>query len=255
MLERDPYFEHFVQSLDGNETSLEPYLRDPTHMARARVYRNNSVTASAEAIFKDYPAVERLVGTEFLRAAAAAFVKAHPPQDPILALYGDEFAAFLKTFPPAKDLPYLADVAHLDRAWMNTLFAANAQPLGPEDLAGLDEAQVSALAPGLHPSAQILKSDWPAWEIWRASREETPSQNITLEKSDTAALLWWSPKGVADMALNPGECLFLDAVAAGASFGDAMGKAAFKLDPDSLFQFFSKALSAGVFAKPEGLNT
>ncbi len=250
MLERDPYFDHFVQALGGDDNALEPDLKDPTHIARARVYRNNSITASGEAIFKDYPAVEKLVGTDFLRAAASAFVKENPPENPLLSLYGEGFADFLDTFPPAKDLPYLSDVARLDRAWMNTMFAANSAPLGPQDIAGLDDSEIGALAPGLHPSVQILKSEWPAWDIWHANREEGAPQSINLERKNSVAIMWWSANGVSSQKLNSQECVFLENVREGDDLTSAMSKAvSSEADSNALFGFFSLALSSGIFGK------
>jgi len=246
----DTFHAEFVEALAGQEHRLEPFLEDATHLARARVYRNNSVTACADAIVKNYPTIEKLVGTDFLRAVCVAFVDSHPPVSPVLALYGDEFPAFLGQFPPAVDIPYLEDVARLDNAWNAALFAENVATLEPADLAGLTEEEVISIAPGLPPSVHILESDWPAWKIWRANRDDEADKNLTLDRGWTGALVWWSASGVTNRELGRGEFLFLQTIAAGGSFGDALAAGAYKAAPDKLFDFFSEALSVGVFAKP-----
>ncbi len=246
MLERSSFHRAFAQSLAGDEDALAPHLADPTHLARARVYRNNVVTACADAIVKNYPTVERLVGEEFMRAAAVAFVGATQPSSPVLALYGDVFPGFLETFPPAAQLPYLGDVARLDRAWTDVFFALNVNPLRPLDIAHLNESEVGVLAPGLHPSVRLVASRWNAWEIWKVNRIEVGEMQLELKDEPTGALIWWSDDGVADCDLTMSELEFLQAVGKGASLGDALN--AHDNDAAALLAFFSDMLARGVFA-------
>ena len=71
------------------------------------VYRNTVTKGCIDALQANYPAVHALVGTDWLRAAAHAFVHQHPPSDGRLMGYGAGFAEFLEGFDPAADLPYL----------------------------------------------------------------------------------------------------------------------------------------------------
>jgi len=77
------------------------------------------------ALVANYPAVARLVGDVWFRAATAAFVRQGPPQHPMLVDYGAAFPDFLRTFEPAAELPYLPDVALLDRYWTEAYIAAD----------------------------------------------------------------------------------------------------------------------------------
>ena len=61
--------------------------------------------------------VRLLVGEEFFRAMAQIHVRAHRPRSPLMFEYGDELPDFIAGFPPAADVPYLADVARLEIAW------------------------------------------------------------------------------------------------------------------------------------------
>jgi len=246
--ERPTFQERFTEMLDGADEAISPWLTDPTHIARLRVYRNNVVTAWADTIVKNYPAVERLVGTDFMRGAAIAFARAHPPQSPLLSLYGDAFPNFLEDFAPAASLPYLPDIARLDRAWTEAFFAANAPPLAATQISTFSDEEIGAMAPGLHPSVQILESRWNAWEIWKVNREDDEITETELKEAPTASVIWWSPDGIADRALSPGELSFLKAVAEGATLGNALkGREAEAL------AFFSEALAGGMFSS--SLNT
>lgn len=106
-------------------TLLDPELAAPPAFA---VYRNTVIKGCIDALQANYPAVARLVGDEWFRAAALRFVREHPPRAPMLVEYGEGFSAFLETFPPAAELPYLPAVARLDRFWTECHVAPDEPP-------------------------------------------------------------------------------------------------------------------------------
>lgn len=251
MLDRSSYHDRFAQMLGGNDDAVTPWLADPAHIDRLRVYRNNVVTAWAGAIVKNYPAVERLVGAEFMRAMAADFVRAHPARSPVLSLYGSALPTFIESFAPAAGLPYLADVARLDRAWTESYFAANVPPLGPDDLADMGDDEMAGLVLYLHPSLRIAAASCNAFEIWTANRTEGQGPNVAYRPTPNAAMVWWSPKGMQDRPLAVVERKFMEVIRNGAPLGEALAAAGPEQAQPALLAFFSEALTRGVFAKPE----
>ena len=109
---------------------------------RFRIYRNNYYHGLSQQLAEAYPVVRRLVGDAFFFATAHAFLEAHAPRTRLLALFGGEVPGFLRGFPPAVSLPYLPDVAGLERARLEALHAADAPPLAPA------AAATSARCPG-----------------------------------------------------------------------------------------------------------
>ncbi len=85
---------------------------------RFAVYRNNVVVGLAAVLKAAFPAVCRIVGDEFFAAMARIYVSREPPGSPIMLDYGAGFADFVGGFEPAAGLPYLRDVARLERAWV-----------------------------------------------------------------------------------------------------------------------------------------
>ena len=79
----------------------------------------------------------KIVGRDFFCAMARDFVVARPPRSPVLATYGDELADFISTFEPARELPYLADVARIEAARTHAYHAADATPVGASQLEAL----------------------------------------------------------------------------------------------------------------------
>ncbi|MEM9756243.1 MAG: DNA-binding domain-containing protein [Pseudomonadota bacterium] len=135
---------------------------------RFDVYRNNVVSSLIDALATGFPVLQRLVGEEFFRAMAGVFVRAHPPDDPRLMFYGRRLPGFLADFPPVAHLPYLPDVAKLELGLRESYHAADAPPL---TLTGYDPAEVLALCPRMAPSALVVRSNYPIYDIWRANTD------------------------------------------------------------------------------------
>jgi hypothetical protein len=60
---------------------------------------------------------------------ARSYVALAPPSSPIMLDYGAGFPDFIGAFEPAKCLPYLQDVARIERAWIEAYHAVEAEPL------------------------------------------------------------------------------------------------------------------------------
>ncbi len=112
---------------------LDPELPPPAGLVgpdgepssrRFAVYRNNVVAGLiAGAAVTAFPAVHRIVGADFFLAMARAYVAEEPPGSPIMLDYGAGFPDFIGRFEPAMTLPYLADVARIERAWSEAYHA------------------------------------------------------------------------------------------------------------------------------------
>lgn len=237
-----------TRALRGDSDAIAPYLKAPETAPLARVYRNNMMSAIVDGLMKDYPAVERLVGTEFLRGAARIYVEAHPPRERALTLYGETFPDFLESFSPARTLPYLADVARLDRAWIESLFAPEASSLSPEDLADLDDTTLEELAPGLHPSVRIHASPWPAHELWRLNRSATNIRPMKIQRAWSAAVIWRNGGRVMDRVLSPAEYEFLICLRYLGTFKEAESRVGRVASGFNASGFFAECLINNLFA-------
>lgn len=150
--------------------------REPVR--RFAIYRNNVVASLIAALRAQFIAVERLVGVDYFKALARAYISAEPPRSPLMFEYGDSFPGFIAAFPPLRHLPFLADVARLDRAQVRAYHAADAEPLTAELLSDLPEEALEGLHVACHPSLFLLRSPWRAFDIWHANRLETSAQGF-----------------------------------------------------------------------------
>ncbi len=239
----------FAQALFHPTTTPAPQtLAKLTAQPGFAVYRNTVMKACIDALQVNYPAVERLVGAEWLRAAAAVFVRADLPSHPALVDYGARFPQFLKTFAPASDFPYLADVAQLDRFWSEAHIARDEPSLEPSTLARRDLARLKLLP---HAAARwAWFNEMPIFTIWKRNRDPAFDHDAAPEIAwhGEGALITRPSGSVHAVALDAGGCGLLDACAAGLPLADAAA-AALAADADAdLAQLMATLLSAGAFA-------
>lgn len=217
---------------------------------RLAVYRNHVFVSLTAALAATYPVVHRLVGEAFFARLARAYVAATPPRSPVLAEYGDGFAAHAAGFPGLGDLPYIADVARLEWALNGAYFAPDRPVLGPADLAGVAGGGVADLVLALHPSAAMVASPWPIDRIWLANIAGPADDAIDLATGGVSLAVFRRDEDAAFMALSAGEVGFLGAVASGATLEGAVAAA---VAADEWFDFaaaFARLLGAGLFAAP-----
>jgi hypothetical protein len=217
----------FAEALLAAEPTIPPGIVAATAAVPARrfaVYRNNVMASLAAALTRRYPVIERLVGDEFFGAMARQFVMQHPPRSPLLAQYGEEFADFIAAFGPARQLPYLADVAWLEAARTRAYHAEDATPLGADRFAALDAEALGDIRLQLHPSAAILRSPFPIVTIWAMNSGELELQPIEIGQGEDA-LVVRPHLDVEVRALPPGGAAFLQSLANGQPLRDAIGAA------------------------------
>lgn len=216
------------------------------------VYRNTVLKGCIDALAANYPAVLRLVGEEWFRAAAAIYVREHLPRQPMLFDYGEGMARFLAEFEPAAELPYLAAVAQLDRLWSEAHFAPDEAPLDADVLATLGPAQLARTTLRPNASARWVWFDtMPIRTIWQRNR--TPDAvNAFDGDSDWhgEGVLIVRPHGAVEtIALDAAGCAFMDACARGASLTEAVLAAAEVEGSLDLTQLTATLFSSGAFAQ------
>jgi len=197
---------------------------------RFAVHRNNVVAGLVKALQTRFPVVRKIVGEEFFAAMARIFVAQKPPRTPILAAYGEEFAAFIAGFEPARELGYLADVARLEAARTRAYHAADAAPIARSGFAALDPNAVGGISIALHPSTEIVRSPHPIVTIWAMNSGERELAPIDDWRGEDA-LVVRPYLDVEVRALPPGGAAFLLALAAGRPLGEA-ASAALAAEPE-----------------------
>src|SRR5260370_32597409 len=185
---------------------------------RIAVYRGNILGNYRKVLAATYPVVRRLVGGPFFDAATDQFVRGHPSRHGDVNHYGGDFAVFLASYPPARELNYLADVARLEWAIDQANIAADAAPLDVAALAGVAPDALAELRFSLHPAARLIASSFPILRIWQVNQSSHEGDDyVDLGEGADTLLVTRGGNGVAIERIGKSEHALLRALAANAT--------------------------------------
>lgn len=193
------------------------------------LYRRTVRTNYRRALSATFVVVKRVVGEPFFHAAADAYAARHPSSSGDLGDFGDRFGDFLGDYAPAKDLPYLADLARLEWALDESSRAAGA-PSSPgeivEVLGSVPGDAIGRVRLRLAPSCRLVASPHPVLRIWQVHQpaHEGPLA-VDWDGGGERVLLRRDTDGVALEALPPGECAWIGSLSRGDDLGTALAVA------------------------------
>ncbi|MBM3564199.1 MAG: DUF2063 domain-containing protein [Alphaproteobacteria bacterium] len=212
---------------------LDPELPTPNGLEARRglqperrfaVYRNNVCVGLVDALAERFPVCRQLVGDEFFRAMARCYVRDLLPRTPMLFDYGNDFADFVSSFEPAREVPYLADVAQLEYAVGQSYHAENAAPLSMDALRALPFDRLAGATAELHPSTHVVASQYPIVSIWRRHMSDDDAAQLELDHGEEALVV--RPHLTINVtALPVGGSAFVRALERGEAFGQAVDAA------------------------------
>jgi hypothetical protein len=213
---------------------------------RYAIYRNNVTVGLVRAMEANFPAIRKLLGAEYFVGLAREFVQAHPPRSPLMFFYGDGFADFLQLQDDLVEYPYLADVARLEQKWRLSYHEQDAPCLSSDEIAGLNETQLSDLRLTSHPAFALLESPYAVHAIFKANRRDDDLEISSLNTPEYVVIT--RPQfNVETQTVSKGTYVFLSLLSEGQSLGEAADKA-FEVDPDlDLAHCISTFLAAGAF--------
>jgi len=215
-------------------------------LKRYNVYRNNVTVSLIDALAATYPAVQRITGVGFFRAMARSHIRAAPASSPLLFEYGRDFPAFIKRYEHAKEMPWLADTARIERAWLDAYHAADAEPLSPAARATFPQERLADLVFTAHPATRIICSEFAAVTIFAANRSSEPVGRIDASLPEDA-LITRPDLDVAVRHLPPGGAVFLTHLISRRSLGEAAAAALAASPAFDLAASIAGMLQAGAF--------
>jgi hypothetical protein len=247
------YAATFSSALTNPEQDTPASVSGPNGRAavkRYNVYRNNVTVSLIDALAAIYPAVQRITGIEFFRAMARFHVRNTPPTSPLLFEYGRDFPAFIETYEFAQSMPWLADTARIERAWLDAYHAADAPPMAPDRLGSVPPERLADLLFVRHPATGIVRSRYAALKIFSANRGVNPGGTINAAQPEDA-LITRVGCDVEVRRLPDGGAIFLTALMQGETFGHAASAALQAAPTCDLGANISGMLSAGAFTTVE----
>ncbi len=197
-----------------------------TAAAALQVHRNTVIGALVNALRLTYPSVDALVGEVFFDQVAMAFAERHQPFAAQLAGYGGGFADFLATDVPS--LPYLPDMARLDRAVDRALSSPAATRQYVLDGSVTLEWPVSLV---------VLQQSYPADTIKAVLHDDVALAAIDMTPVPRWLLAWRSNRHVLTRAITAPAAAFVEAMLAQRGSGEALAAAvALSADAPAIIQ-------------------
>lgn len=217
------------------------------------VYQNTVMKGLVDVLRANYPTVERLVGTEWFESIALLYARNNLPQQPVLALYGAAFPAFVDEPAKAHGLHYLSAVAQLDRLWTETHFAADAAVLQAADLQGGSPDQLPAIKLRRHAATRVAWLPHSAMSIWQHNRPPAqPSDAFEIDDVEQGMLLTRPYGAVLATQISRIEYEFLQHLRSDMSLGEAAIAVLQQYPQADVAAVLAKLLQAGAFASLDG---
>lgn len=185
---------------------------------RFDVYRNNVAASLTDVLEVGFPAVRRLIGPTNFRTVMGAFLRAHPPESPVLSQYGAALPDFLAGYPRLAHLGYLPDVAALEQALRVSYHAADAAPIDPATLQDMAPDTLLAARVTLAPALRVLRSRWPVHAIWAFNMQDGAPKPPAIPQDVIVTRPQFDPQMAVPSA---GGAAFVLALQAGSTLGAA----------------------------------
>lgn len=200
---------------------------------RFNIYRNNRMVSLIDALRSTYPAMHRLVGDEFFKASAKAYIEAHPPTQPVMAEYGDKFGCFVSALPTVSGLPYLSDVAELEWCQLQAYHCKDALVFKVDQLSSVPPDAIMDIGFKDHPALHVIESRWPVGSIWMMSTSTSGTPGSSIDMNQAEAVVITRPQlQVHVNIISNAASVFLRSI----QKGDPLGIAAqYALEKDETF--------------------
>jgi hypothetical protein len=216
----------FAASVFGEAAErVTPWIRsqgiDP--LDRIGIYRNNLQQGFLKTLALEFPVIQRLVGADYFRQLALAFLTRHPSTSGDLHHVGAPFPAFLGRQFAGTRYSYFADVAALEWACQECLVAEESSALDPRVLRDVPAGAYATLRFRLHPAARLLRSDFPIIRIWEANQPgDAGEELVDLDAGADLVLVRRTAQGMDIRRVRPGDFQLLTALAEGRSLAEAL---------------------------------
>ena len=191
---------------------------------RVAIYRRMYFWRLHEVLREDYPKTCEALGDGF-EDVVRRYLAAHPSEHPFVRHLGRHVPAFLTDDATARERPWLADLARLERARVDAFDAPDAVTLDAAALRAVEPDAWPRLRLAPIPALAIVRSPWPVHQIWAAPVDAPP-------RASTVVRVWRQAFTVFHAAMDPVEDAALAAMSAGWPFAEICEAVAEHVDPD-----------------------
>jgi hypothetical protein len=136
--------------------------------ARVDVYADMYFYRLLEVLKEDYPATLAVLGEANFHNLITAYLIRHRPSEPSVRGAGKVLPDFLREHQLSAEVPFVADLAKLERAITDIFCAAEASLLEASAMNALQPEQWGAVKMRRIPASAILRAEWRVAEVLRS---------------------------------------------------------------------------------------
>ena len=215
--------EAFLDDLIGrrrrSDAEREAALRRPRRGSvadRWHVYVHGYAARIGGALGLEYAATRRIVGEDAFEMMVERYLGVFPPRSFDLSRAGDRLPAFLEFDRLTVDLPFLPELARLERTISSSFVAADAEPARWEELRRRSPEELLMLRFGVLPGVAVLRSSWPLDELWACRFEgDDDAVSVALAGRPANVLVYRRDGRVRVEAVSETEALLVEAAGCG----------------------------------------
>ena len=243
----------FLKSIAANDDEgieKELVTDDFTAHSLMDIYRNNTSGGIKFSMKLTYPAIFEVVGEEFFNGLVEEFMKGNLPSTGNLDDYGEGFAEFLENFEPAKQLPYLPDVAHFEWLFHKSALADKVEVIDLASIKNISVEKYLEMSFVLNNSVKLFSSKYPVHLIWEMAREPEKERELDLSVESGCDLMLSRQEARVKMEfLDRAEYQFLKSIAEDGSLYAAFTAATATTPEFDLAFYLNKHIVNGTFSE------
>jgi Putative DNA-binding domain len=186
--------------------------------ARMAVYFNAFRSRLVEALQETYEKTWAYLGDQYFAEACERTIENRPPSSWTLRDYGAHLIDDLETH--WREAPEVAELARLDWAIRHCFDGPDAQPLKPQDLAGLAGDRWVDMRIAFHPTLACLPVRWNVAAIWSAIDADHPPPAAARLGEPATVRLWRRGLQPHYRTIDPIEAQGLALLRGGGRFGE-----------------------------------
>ena len=198
--------------------------------ARVDVYADMYFYRLLEVLKEDYPATLAVLGEANFHNLITAYLIEHRPSEPSVRGAGKFLPDFLRAHPLRAEVPFVADLAMLERAITEVFCAADVTLLEASEINALQPEQWGAVKMRRIPASVVLRARWRAAEVVRAVEEKRGWKSPGRERN--RILVWRRDSRVSYREIGSNEAAALAILGRTTKFAKVCEVLARGLPPD-----------------------
>jgi hypothetical protein len=214
------------------------------------IYANAYFYRLLDVLRENFPATATVAGADAFHNLITSYLVEHPPSEPSIVHCGQHLADYLRGYPLARGMPWLADLAAVEQAKLDVLHAPDAEVLGAAAMSAIPPSQWPKLQMRTQPAVKILSTSHDVAKVLSAIDDGRKWRRPP--EGDFAILVWRHNDRVFHRSLDNVERAALKAVSTGARFerictiiADQVGE---ERAPKKITTLLNRWLSDGILA-------